>query len=352
MKYQRALLRDVQGYTPGEQPKGEKIIKLNTNENPYPPAPQVLDAIRNLNVNALMKYPDSGSEALRAACAKQYGLPNADWTVAGNGMDELLAMVLRAFVDPGDDVLTVYPTYSLYEVLCNIHGCNLRYIELDEKLLPTDSFYSEQARLCFLTRPNAPTGISISRADVERFCNAFNGIVVIDEAYVDFADDHCMDFPERFDNVIVMRTFSKSFGMAGARIGIAAAQPPLISEFMKIKDSYNMNILSQTAGLAAIHAYEYMQEQARKIRTTRERLRKELITMGFEVPPSQANFLLARWTGTPVTATLFTALRERNILVRYFAQPRLDDALRITIGNDYEIDSLLAALEEIISEAK
>jgi histidinol-phosphate aminotransferase len=346
--YGRTLLKDVEGYTPGEQPKGAGIIKLNTNENPYPPAPQVLEAIRNMGDNALRKYPDPTADALRNACAERYGVPGADWIVIGNGMDELLAMVLRGFVDPGDDVIAVYPTYTLYEVLCRLHGCTLRYVELNDDLLPPDSFYTEQARLCFLTRPNAPTGVSIPRADVERFCSNFKGIVVIDEAYVDFSDDNCMDFPARFDNVIVMRTFSKSFSMAGVRIGTAVAQPALINEFMKIKDSYNMNAFSQTAGLAAMQVYDYMLEQKEKVRATRARLRKTLQEMGFNVPDSQANFLLARWNGTPNAATIFAELRKHNILVRYFAQPRLDNALRITIGTENETDALIAALRDIL----
>lgn len=347
-RYGRDLLKDVEGYTPGEQPKGVNIIKLNTNENPYPPAPQVLEAIRNLDTNALRKYPDPMADALRAICAERYGAPGVDWVVIGNGMDELLAMVLRGFVDPGDEVLAVYPTYTLYEVLCRLHGCSLRYVELNDDLLPPDSFYTEQARLCFLTRPNAPTGIAIPRADVERFCGNFNGIVVIDEAYVDFADDNCMDFPACFENVIVMRTFSKSFSMAGVRIGTAVARPELINEFMKIKDSYNMNAFSQAAGLAAMQAYEYMLAQKEKVRTTRARLRRTLLDMGFDVPDSQANFLLARWNSTPNAATIFAELRKHNILVRYFAQPRLDNALRITIGTEEETDALITALRDIL----
>ncbi|HDP35463.1 MAG TPA: aminotransferase class I/II-fold pyridoxal phosphate-dependent enzyme, partial [Candidatus Hydrogenedentes bacterium] len=237
--YGRALLKEVEGYAPGEQPKGSDVIKLNTNENPYPPAPPVLEAIKKLDDSSLRKYPDPMAEALRDACAKRYGMPGADWVVVGNGMDELLAMVLRAFVDPGEDVLTVYPTYTLYDVLCRIHGCNLRYVNLNDDFLPPDSFYSEEAKLCFLTRPNAPTGVAWPRDNVQRFCEGFDGIVVIDEAYADFGDDNCMDFPSRFENVIAMRSFSKSFSMAGVRIGTAAAQPALINEFLKIKDSYN-----------------------------------------------------------------------------------------------------------------
>ncbi len=346
--YGRELLRDLEGYTPGEQPKGADVIKLNTNENPYPPAPEVVEAIRGLDAASLRKYPDPLSEGLRCACAERYGVPDAAWVAAGNGMDELLALALRAFVDPGDDVLTVYPTYTLYETLCDIHGCRLRYTPLDDAFLPPESFYSERARLCFLARPNAPTGVAVPREDAARLCANFDGIVVIDEAYVDFADDNCMDFPARFDNVIVTRSFSKSFSMAGVRIGTAVAQPALINEFMKIKDSYNMNAFSQTAGRAAMGAYAYMRKRAEQVCATRERLRAALLDMGFDVPRSQTNFLLARQPGAPSAKELFAALRERNILVRYFDKPRLDNALRISIGDDAETDALISALGDIL----
>lgn len=346
--YGRTLLKDVEGYAPGEQPKETRVIKLNTNENPYPPSPKVLEALQRLDVSALRRYPDPLSAALREMCAQRYRVPSSDWIVVGNGMDELLAMALRAFVDPGDEVVSVYPTYTLYEVLCKLHGCHLNYVELDNAFRPPESFYSKQGRLCFLARPNAPTGLALARADVERFAERFNGILVVDEAYVDFADDHCLDFPERFENVIVMRTFSKSFSLAGLRIGTAVARPELIREFMKIKDSYNMNAFSQAAGLAAMEDYAYMEQHAAMVRATRERLRKSLLDFGFSVPPSQSNFLLAQWDRTPSAGHIFSALREQGILVRYFAQRRLENALRISIGTDGECNALIDALHKIL----
>lgn len=348
-RYFRELLRDVQGYAPGEQPRGENIVKLNTNENPYPPSPRVIEAIRRLDTADLRKYPDPGAEALRQACARRHGFPGSDWVVAGNGMDELLALALRAFVDPGDAVLSVDPTYTLYEVLCALHGCRMRCVPLNDAWLPPESFYRDQARMCFLARPNAPTGVAMCREDVERFCAGFNGVVVIDEAYADFAGDHCMDFPLSFDNVIVMRTFSKSFSLAGMRIGIAAARPELIGEFLKIKDSYNLSAASQAAGLAAMEDYDYMRACADKVRRTRDRLRKTLIELGFDVPESQSNFLLAQWTGTPDAAAIFQTLRERGVLVRYFPRPRIEQALRISIGTEEECDRLIAELRDIVS---
>ncbi len=347
-RYARTLLENVVGYAPGEQPKESGVIKLNTNENPYPPSPRVMQALQAMDPSNLRKYPDPCATALRDACARRYGAPGPDWVVVGNGMDELLAMALRAFVDPGEKVLSVYPTYTLYEVLCKIHGCALEYVDLDESLAPPESFYARQARLCFLARPNAPTSLSLSRSEVERFCAGFDGVVIIDEAYVDFADDNCMDFPERFENVIVMRTFSKSFSLAGMRVGVAVARPALIDEFMKIKDSYNVNAYSQAAALAAVEDYDYMLACAARVRTDRERMRTALIEMGFAVPPSQSNFLLAQWNRQPRAKELFEALREKRILVRYFNQPRLENALRISVGTAEECDALLNALRALL----
>jgi len=348
MKYERGILVDVEGYVPGEQPQGSGVIKLNTNENPYPPSPKVLEAIRDLDAEALRKYPDAVSKQFRAACAERYGQDSGDWVIIGNGTDELLAMALRTFVDPGDTVLATYPTYSLYEVLCRLHGCTLHCEDLGKSFQLTESFYKFPARLCFLTRPNAPTGVAVPRDDVERFCRGFDGIVIIDEAYVDFADDNCMDFPKRFENAIVMRTFSKSFSLAGMRIGTAVAQPELIRAFLKTKDSYNMNAASQAAGLAAIQDWPYMRENAERICRTRARLQSELRQLGFDVPDSQTNFLLARLESAETARGVFQALRDKNILVRYFDVRNLDNALRITIGTDEECDALLTALHEIL----
>lgn len=348
MKYQRAILRDVEGYVPGEQPKFADIVKLNTNENPYPPAPRVLEAIHAMTADALRRYPDPVAGAFRAACAERYGYPGIEWVVAGNGMDEILALAMRAFVDPDDTVLTPYPTYILYETLARLHGANCRFCDLDDDFQLTEEFYSTPARMCLVPRPNSPTGVCPPREAMERLCREFDGIVVIDEAYVDFADDTCMDFPKRFDNVIVSRTFSKSFSLAGVRLGVAVAQPALIDEFMKIKDSYNVNAFTQAVGTAAMLEYDAMQASVAKVRATRERLTTALESMGFRVPRSQSNFVFAQWDGVPHASEIFKALRERAIIVRYFDTRRLANGLRISVGTDAEIDRLLAALREIV----
>jgi len=348
VKYARELLRDVDGYTPGEQPRDAGVIKLNTNENPYPPSPRVLDAVRGLGAEALRKYPDPVATAFREACAHRYGYPGPEWIIAGNGMDELLALAVRTFVDPGDRVLAMYPTYSLYDVLCRLHGAELATVDLDADFGLTEDFFTTPARLCFFTRPNAPTGRAAPRAEVERFCAGFKGVIVIDEAYVDFAEDNCMDLARRFDNVIVMRTFSKSFSLAGMRIGVAVANPDLVNEFLKTKDSYNMDAVSQAVGLAAVEDYAHMERNVARVRATRARLIGDLRRLGFVVGDSQANFVLARKQGAPSAWELFDALRKRAIYVRYFDMRRLEDAIRITVGTDNECAALVAALETLL----
>lgn len=348
MKYQRAILKDVQGYTPGEQLNVPDIIKLNTNENPYPPSPKVGEALAAMTGDDFRKYPDPVSVEFRRLCAERYGYDSEDWIMVGNGMDELLAMTLRTFVDPGETVLSVDPTYSLYEILVQLHGAAYATLALgDDGSLP-EALYSSDAALCFVPRPNAPTGVSASRESMERLCESFNGLVYIDEAYVDFAEDSCMDFPQRYDNVIVGRTFSKSFGLAGMRIGMAVASPAIIREFLKTKDSYNLNGASQVAGIAAMRDYAYMEAQADKIKVTRARLIEALRTLDFEVRDSQANFVLAHWTGTPTARAIFEQLRNEGILVRHFELAGLEDALRISVGTDAETNALLDALAGLL----
>lgn len=349
MKYGRSILQDVRGYVPGEQPRESGVIKLNTNENPFPPSPRVEEALRGLGVEGLRRYPDPVSAELRRACAERYGYPSEEWVIAGNGMDELLAMAIRAFVDPGDDILTPYPTYTLYETLAKLHGAQPVLVDLDDSFQLPESFFQTPARLCFLPRPNAPSGVCPPRTEVEKLCETFDGLVVIDEAYADFAEDDCMDFPGRYENAIVMRSFSKSFSLAGIRLGTAVARPELIEEFLKTKDSYNLNAVTQRLGLAAFNDYGHMLANVERVREGRQYLTDALQELGFHVPPSQANFVLAEWDGSPSARTLFEALKQRNILVRHFPARRLEHALRISVGAPGENEAVVKALAELIT---
>ena len=273
MKYGRPMLRDVTGYTPGKQPESADVIKLNTNENPYGPSPKVGEALRAVEMEAMRRYPDALSAELRLCCAERYGYENTDWVFAGNGSDEILALAIRTFVDPGQTMVTTYPSYSLYDVLAELHGAPLESVDLDEDFQFSEAFYGVTGKLCLVTRPNAPTGTVSPREDMKRLCESFDGIVLIDEAYADFAEDTCIDFPKLYDNVMVVRTFSKSFSLAGMRIGIGVAHPDIIAELFKTKDSYNLNGLSQVAGLAAMKDHAYMEKNVARIVATRQRLR-------------------------------------------------------------------------------
>ena len=301
-----------------------------------------------VGADGLRRYPDPNSVALRKTAAELYGFAGPEWAIAGNGSDELLAMIIRTFSDPGDTIWSAYPTYSLYDTLVKLHGAKYSSVDLDANFEMTPEFFTRKGRIFFLARPNAPSGVSSSRADVEKLCKSFDGLVVIDEAYADFDQDDCMDFPRRFENAIVTRTFSKSYSLCGLRAGLAFARPELIDELMKTKDSYNLNAMSQVGATAALRDQAYFKANCAKVIATRTRMTKELADIGFIVPESRGNYILARWNGKPSTKDIFIGLRERKIVVRYFEARGLTDAMRISVGTDAETDALLAAIREIV----
>jgi histidinol-phosphate aminotransferase len=341
----RPAIRAMVGYTPGEQPQGGGYIKLNTNENAYPPSAAVRAAIAGCASDDVRLYPDPMADALRDAAAARYDLPR-DHILAGNGSDELLAIVLRACVDAGDRVAYPVPTYSLYDTLVAIAGAvPMRLPFPDDFSLPA-GLAETGARVTFVCNPNAPSGTFVAVDDLAALSEQVAGLLVIDEAYVDFAGDSALRLVRERSNVVVLRTLSKSFSLAGMRIGLAFGPPPVMAELGKVKDSYNLSRVGIAAGAAALADYETMREHARRVAASRARLSERLRTLGYEVPPSQANFVLARRRGSNQRG-VYEALKQRRILVRYFAVPELADALRITVGSDAEIDALLAALEEI-----
>ena len=342
--YARERIHAIGGYTPGEQLAGRRIVKLNTNENPYPPSPVVAETLRNLDWEALRRYPEPTGRPVREAAAKVFGIP-ASRILCGNGSDDLLTIALRTFVGEGDAYAYPEPSYSLYPVLADLQGAVKRPFQLDEKFeLPPDLLaQAADAKLLMLARPNAPTGNATPKQKLREICEKFPGVVWIDEAYADFADDHCLDFVEQFPNVVVSRTFSKSYALAGLRLGLAFAQEHLVAEMLKLKDSYNTDRIAQAIGAAALADQAWLHSTCAKIRDTRERTAAELAKRGWRVLPSQANFLLAKPAFRPAPE-LFAALRERGLLVRYFALPRVDEFLRITIGTDDEMRELLDAI--------
>ncbi len=343
------LIRDsvqvMTGYTPGEQPKIPGLIKLNTNENPYPPSPRVAEIFRTLNPSDLRRYPDPVSQALRDQIASLHGCA-VDQVFAGNGSDEVLALCTRAFVEDDERMASFNPSYSLYPILAEIRKVPFDWVEL-----PADFGWTRptiSAALFFLTQPNAPTGVCYPRDQVAEFCRTFPGVVLIDEAYVDFADGHCLDLALSLPNVLVLRTLSKAYSLAGLRLGYVVGDRALIAALFKIKDSYNVDLLTQRIAQAALEDQETLRENVRRIRATRERLVGGLQRLGFDVTPSQANFVWAR-PPRGGAQTVFEELRAQEVLVRYFPGPRTGDYLRITVGTDGEIDRLLTLLGEILA---
>jgi histidinol-phosphate aminotransferase len=339
-------VRDVAAYVPGEQPAaGRRVIKLNTNENPYPPSPAVLDVLRSAADGTIRLYPDPEAQSLRARASAVYGVP-ADHILAGNGSDELLALLLRATVDPGDRVAFAVPTYSLYETLVAVQGGEVVCVDYAEDWGVPPALASAAARVTFLCNPNSPSGTSVPRYDVEALARAVAGVLVVDEAYVDFADDDAMALVGRLPNVVVLRTLSKSFSLAGLRAGLAFGHPELLAGVRTVRDSYNVNRLTQLAAEAALADLPHMRANVARIRATRTRLTAALEHLGYEVLESSANFVLARRPGID-QAPIAAALAERGVLVRHFPTPKLRDSLRITVGTDDEIDVLLGHLRDL-----
>jgi histidinol-phosphate aminotransferase len=342
----RPVVRAVKPYVPGEQPApGRRVIKLNTNENPYPPSPAVLAALRAAVGDEVRLYPDPEAMALRRQASAVYGEP-VDHVMVGNGSDELLALLLRATIDPGDRVAFPVPTYSLYETLVAVQGGEAVRVEFPDDWRLPPALAAAGARVTFLCNPNSPSGTLVPLADVEALARAVQGVLVVDEAYVDFADASALGLVGRLPNVLVLRTLSKSFSLAGLRCGIAFGHPELLAGLHTVKDSYNVNRLTQAAATAALADLPAMQATVARIRATRARLAAALLGRGFIVPPSQANFVLARRPGVD-QAPVAAALAARGVLVRHFATPRLFDALRITVGTDEECDVLLRELADL-----
>lgn len=345
--YFRKEIDAIAGYTPGEQPKMNNLIKLNTNENPYPPSPRVMEVLRSFDPARLRRYPDPTADALRDLFAESVNMAREN-VIIGNGSDDLLTMIFRAFTSADLGVAIFEPTYSLYPVLAAMQGAPVTRIALDPETFayPADAVkQAGNANLLIITRPNAPTGNAADKALVHSICRDFDGIVLIDEAYADFADDTCEKFAAEFDNVLVMRTFSKGSSMAGLRLGYAFGNKDLISGLMKLKDSYNVDMLSQELAKANFLDAAYRRKCCQKIVADRELLKDALTGLGFKVVPSQANFLFAAPPDGD-GAGCFKALRDEAVIVRYFPGPVTGKYLRITVGTPAENARLLEVLQQ------
>ena len=373
----RPLIRGLHAYVPGEQPQIKGLIKLNTNENPYPPSPTVLNAVKAAVDGQLRLYPNPTAQPLREKLAKVHGCKPEN-IIIGNGSDELLAMAARAFVEPvaafvrrrlvdkksaalsraqlqSQSLIQFFtPSYSLYPVLAAIHGAAANAVPLaaDFGIPPVAELrrkkkWDFRAALTYITTPNAPSGRGYSTAELESLCRAQHGVVILDEAYVDFANQNALQLALQHPHVIVSRTFSKAYSLCSQRIGYFVGHPELIAALDKIRDSYNVNGLGQVAALATLDDLSYYRKNFQRIVATRDRLARELTALGFRVLPSQTNFLLVR---PPVfrAGEWQRKLRDRKILVRWFNYPETSDYLRITIGRDDEMPALLKAVRAIL----
>lgn len=372
----RPLVRELHPYVYGEQPKIKGLIKLNTNENPYPPSPKVLATVKSAVDGRLRLYPSPTAQVLREKLAKLHRC-HADNIIVGNGSDELLALATRAFVEPvpkgrviraptpkksgtrgarpSEVVQYFTPSYSLYPVLADIHGAVKNTVPLKSDFtlpgvgeLKREGSWNFDAALTYITTPNAPSGRGYKTLELEKLCRAQQGIIILDEAYVDFAKEHAMRLALKYSHVLVARTFSKAYSLCFQRIGYFVGHRDLIAALHKIRDSYNVNGLGQVGALATLNDLKYYRANFKKIVMTREWLSRELTKLGFRVFPSQTNFILVQPLRFPAHEWQHK-LRERKILARWFNFPEVKSYLRITIGTPVEATALVNAARKILS---
>ena len=347
LTFVRNTVREMDGYTPGEQPPpGARIVKLNTNENPFPPSDLVMAAIRQLQPESLRRYPSPNADGFRRAAAKLLGV-TMDCIIAGNGSDDILTIATRTFIPPGGTLAFPNPTYSLYPVLTRLQDAKSAAVAWEKDYsLPIDPLLATKADAIYLANPNAPTGTFVPPAQIAKLAEKFSGLLLVDEAYADFAEANCLSLVQQFANVVVTRTMSKSYSLAGLRFGFAVGQPQVIAEMMKVKDSYNCDAISQAAATAAIEDQEYARRAWEHVMAERERLTDALTQFGWHVLPSQANFVLATCPGGDGRA-MYLGLKDQGILVRYFDLPGLKDKVRITIGTVQENNAVLAGVRAL-----
>jgi histidinol-phosphate aminotransferase len=353
MSYFRPAIDAMTGYVPGEQPKsGLPIIKLNTNENPYPPSPQIMEVLRNFDGEKLRRYPDPFARDFCQAVSDVLGIP-ADWVIVGNGSDDVLNILVRACAE-GHDRKIVYPmpTYVLYRTLAAMQPADVLEIPYPDSFqLPIDELVAAQGAITFIASPNSPSGHRVPLADLRELASRVSGIVAIDEAYVDFAEGaSTLSLVQEFDNVISLRTLSKGYSLAGLRMGFGMANPKLLAGLFKVKDSYNIDAIAIAVGTAALRDQAYKKDCAERVKQSRTQLTADLKNLGFTVRESQANFVLATIPDGDAES-IYLALKDRGILVRYFKQPGLADKLRISVGTDAQNQSLIEALITVLNQA-
>ena len=353
-------VRKLEAYTPGEQPKAKNVVKLNTNENPYPPSPACAKVLKSFDLDRLRRYPDPNFTELREALAKLNGT-RPENVFVGNGSDEVLALAAKAFVENHESIGSLDPSYSLYQTLAAIR--DVRWVGADPRHKTKDlaSFVSglkSSVSLFLWTNPNAPTGTFAEPAEIAAFAKRFKGVVIVDEAYADFARENCMKLAtaKANRNLLVMRTFSKSYSLAGLRVGYCVGPKDLVDALYKVKDSYNVDAIAQQVALAAVKDQKWMKANVAKVVKTRARLTTALVRRGWDVLPSESNFVFAKPPADKgkgkkekgrSAEDIFNSLRARNIFVRYFSGPKTRDRIRITVGTDAQTNKLLKAIDEL-----
>jgi histidinol-phosphate aminotransferase len=347
MTYFRQNIEKAKGYEPGFQPKQTDVLKLNTNENPYPPSPAVMKVLAEIDAEKLRRYPDPVGDQFRKAAARIHDI-SPDNILCCNGGDELLNIAFRAFCDENRPVAYPVPTYSLYPVLANIQNCRAIEVPFDSEFNLPPKLAATGAALTIVCNPNAPSGSFIDTGELASFADELEGVLLIDEAYVDFADDSCVNLVKEFDNVIILRSMSKGYGLAGLRLGYAIAYPDLIAGLLKLKDSYNIDALAIALATEAIKDQHYFSENIEKVKRNRDILTEQLRALKFSVAKSSANFVLAEPKNCRAKE-IYEKLLRQNIYIRYFELPGLNNKLRITVGTSEQNDKLVLTLKEILS---
>ena len=346
----RPEIEAMSGYVPGEQPQAGKFIKLNTNENPYPPSGLALQAIRDAASAALVRYPDPVAHAFRIRAAELLGV-QPDMVLCGNGSDDILTIVTRACVGQGQRLRMPYPSYVLYRTLAQLQGAEWEEVPFELDWTLSSEFYGsdQDLKLVFLPNPNSPSGTVIPPSQILELAERLPCPLLVDEAYAEFADVNCVSLVQRCEKILVSRTLSKSYGLAGLRFGYLIAQPQVIEQLSKVKDSYNCDTLSIAAATAAIGDQAWLADNRAKILASRERLYQQLGQVGFSVLPSQANFLWCTHTERPLEP-VYQQLKSARILVRYMKYPQWGEGLRISVGTDEQNDALITMLKAILND--
>ncbi|MCY2936433.1 MAG: histidinol-phosphate transaminase [Planctomycetota bacterium] len=348
MSYFQNHIDAMTGYVPGEQPRDRTFIKLNTNENPYSPSQKVAEAMMPILLDGRLRlYPDPLATEFRQAAAELHGV-EPSWIMSGNGSDDILTILTRAFAGPGDVIASAQPGYILYETLAELQNSRFQVIPfpVNWKIGPEHVSGLKSPKIFYLANPNSPSGTVMTPGEVGELADALPCPLVVDEAYGDFATTNCISLVKSHSNVIVTRTFSKGYSLAGLRIGYCVARPELIQGLNKVKDSYNCDMLSLAGATAALKDQDWLIATRQKIWDTRSRLAAGAAELGYLIPESHANFIWCE--GGPPAREVYAALRDRDILVRLMSYPGREPALRITVGTDHQIDLLLKALGEIV----